>query len=466
VLYNYFELWFMPLLCFLSGMGAQKELTRQRAARLLSHVVGPAMLVYATTLYNQSPINPNGHLWYLWALLCWRLVAPLLLVMSDPLVLLCTAGISVLGPGLFKPESPIWGGGRDANPFALKQVISFFFFFGLGLVIKQAHIEHALCLSWLRPCSLVVSFLFLGLVSGDHVAILLDAHVADFQEFRQSLSSREAHPDCPWLPRAISLVVTSVVGAAALFSMPSTETIWTVAGTRTIYPYVLHVAVAAPLSRLDLIPELPHENLVLGALVWMPMLLLVPLLIAYLLTTFPVRLIFWPLLEPTWVHVCLLRRELQLAPIRDQRVSLAVDRVACEQHQRVSLAVDRESLTDSCSMPLVASPAPRSLRARLRGALASRLTVLEHSTTCLAPADLALHSPSRWARWIALELTFVIAHHYTCGGHGQREALVTMGLLVGAAGHEVVRALFAIRAIWEHARIQADARNAKVASHI
>ena len=73
-------------------------------------------------------------MWYLGALLLWRLGRPLLRPLPPRTLVALTTAATCVAPRAFADGSSIWGAADDSNPFSLKLAVSFLFAFGLGLV--------------------------------------------------------------------------------------------------------------------------------------------------------------------------------------------------------------------------------------------------------------------------------------------------------------------------------------------
>jgi hypothetical protein len=205
-------------------------------------------------------------------------------------------------------------GADDSNPFSLKLALGFFAAFGLGLVTDTSTLAAWSASRAVRAAALCVTLGLPPLVGLNAVAEWMDENVADLYEFAQPSSALVAAwpPKDQWIPRLCAVLVAVLAGSAALLCLPNEPTWYSAAGEKTMYSYLLHVGVIAPLSNLKLAPHTERTDDVANALLWVPLSLLLPLLIAYVLTTRPVRLIFWPLVEPTWVRL-LLRRPSQWA---------------------------------------------------------------------------------------------------------------------------------------------------------
>ena len=331
MLYNHYSLWFMPAITFLSGLGSQAELTSARAERMLIYVVGPACLVYWTGLYDQSPVNPTGHMWYLSALVLWRLAAVLLRPLPRPHMLAVGALVTCFAPRLFAADARVWGAPADTNPFALKLAVNYFFFFVLGLVTSMDHLRRLSSVPRLRAVCAAATVLAPCLFASDAVASAAEAHVADLYEFQQQPALADLYPRASqWAPRATALVAVCALGSAAVLALPAARQWYTAAGGMTMYPYVLHVMVIAPMSNLAWFPATTRADTLENAALWIPGLLLLPLALCYALTTRLVRLVFWPVLEPTWLLLLLRPSSASLATLAPRHLGLATTADWCK----------------------------------------------------------------------------------------------------------------------------------------
>ena len=307
MVYNHFSLWFMPVVTFLSGLGSQAELTSVRAERMLIYVVAPIFLVYGSSLYDQNPVNPSGHMWYLSALMLWRLAAVLLRPLAKPQLLAMGAAVTCLAPRLFAEDAQVWGAPtNDTNPFALKLAINYFFFFTLGLATDMEGLRRLSKVWGLRTACCVLTVSIPCLFASDTVAKGLETHVADLYDFKQQAALRDVYGHAKdWVPRLFALTVVCCTGFAGMFCLPAAKQWYTSAGGMTMYPYVLHVAVIAPMSQLRVFPNTERTQHLENAAMWIPGLILLPMALCFLLTTKLVRLVFWPVLEPAWLLLLL-----------------------------------------------------------------------------------------------------------------------------------------------------------------
>ena len=226
--------------------------------------------------------------------------------------MLAGALVSCFAPYAIDASSPIdlFGADQSVN-FALGLALSYFWAFAFGFALGVQPLNRATDSPLRRAaCALGLCFalLFLEVAS---VSRFLDEHVADwFQLGHQSERLLAAYGVAyEWVPRLTAVVVSSLLVILTLGWLPRTEEWFTLAGSRSMYPYVFQMTGITVFSKLiDFTPQVDPGSLVRQACV---LAVLAPLLVQLMSSLF-MRFIFWPLLEPTWLHALLPQRWAEL----------------------------------------------------------------------------------------------------------------------------------------------------------
>ena len=115
---------------------------------------------------------------------------------------------------------------------------------------KQAGAASVPAQCLLSACSVPARCLLCCLLSACSVPAPLSAQCLPIVVWQPSAALTATWPpSASWVPRLAACLVALLTGAAALLSLPPTATWYTAAGGRTMYSYLLHVGVIAPLSR-------------------------------------------------------------------------------------------------------------------------------------------------------------------------------------------------------------------------
>jgi len=139
-LYRLIYLFHVPLLVLVTGY-LTAELTQRRAGRLVTGLLVPYLVFELvqwagrTLAHGQpapfDPLVPGWTLWYLPAVVLWRLAAPLLRA-TRPAVVLTGSVVVALGAGL---------GHGVTHTLALDDVLTYLPFFTAGLLLREAPVR-------------------------------------------------------------------------------------------------------------------------------------------------------------------------------------------------------------------------------------------------------------------------------------------------------------------------------------
>ncbi|WP_168187164.1 acyltransferase family protein [Salinibacterium sp. UTAS2018] len=246
-LYTWIYLFHMPAFVLVSGyLSRSFSGTPRQVASLISLLLAPYFLFQTVLALENWAFNgndfalqlfvPTFSLWYLVALLAWRLAIPLVRVMRHPMIFsIAVSVLSVLGGGISQELS----GAR---------ILSFLPFFTLGLMLTPQKIEAFTRLTsslWVRAgiASLLVATLpvvYLGRDVIDRRWLYMYGQVEKF-----GLSEAENV-----LVRVMVLVVALAMTVAVLALVPRRRSAITVLGERTLEVYLLHTIILYPLFPL------------------------------------------------------------------------------------------------------------------------------------------------------------------------------------------------------------------------
>ena len=223
-------------------------------------------------------------LWFLIALVVWRLLLPLLVTLRFPMTI--SLAISV-GAG--------YVGGLD-DRFALARTLGLLPFFVLGWKLKQSGVTER----WMALRPLVVWRIRVGAIAVFGVAaVIVAANISLWRELlvRRFLLYDEDYGSFgyeQWWAGAIRLLVIGIAVIlcfAFLTLMPRRSTPLTALGQATLYIYLLHSFVLYPIRESSWFQD--NTSLwVLGAAIALSVAL------PFLLASPPMRRVFRPLVEP------------------------------------------------------------------------------------------------------------------------------------------------------------------------
>jgi hypothetical protein len=343
VIYEMTMLWRMPVFAFMTGLMSKGELNEVRSERLLINVVAPMFLYvggffgYAIGGSWQNPIMTDkiDALWFLSAVVIWRLSINVIRPFSAGSTVVLGVMISAFAPYFFK-QGPY----NEDNAFAYKMALTFYFAFAAGFALEIRTPQLKTFNSWRLRGVCACGLLAITLAfSSSHFVGMMDYYTADLytmddkytKELFTYVNLPEGSVENPnylrlrhvfgytwaWIPRLVSMVIAVISGAIACLAIPQMRTWYSDAGKRNMYAYMLHMVALVPLHNLmaAVVPFKklsreqnsakycvdPDHNL----LVWFPYLLIMPLVLTFSLSTLPVRLLTWPVIEPTWIKLFL-----------------------------------------------------------------------------------------------------------------------------------------------------------------
>lgn len=276
----------MPVFILISGYLSRGYTGRPRQAqRLVTGIVVPYLVfeasyevlrdVWRGTEITVSLLTPSFAMWFLIALLIWRVSAPLWTSLRPAYAVALASCVSLLAGTTQLPEV-----------LDLPRVLGFLPFYVLGLVLPQRYFDlvRSRLARYLAVPTLVGALVSAYLFGrgGGHVWFFYGDSYADLGV---DLLSGIAH-------RAGALAIGLVLLTAFLAVVPRGVTWLTGLGAATLYVYVLHRFLRKAATSLELYDLVPKN--VLGLL----LVVAVALTVTWLLASRPVRFLARPFVEP------------------------------------------------------------------------------------------------------------------------------------------------------------------------
>ncbi len=265
-----------------------KQLKRIVTDLVLPYLIFEAIWSVIQSLLDGRPrvdfANPSWTLWFLLALIVWRVALPYLALLRYPLLI--SVVISVAAGYL-----PGIGG-----VFALDRTLALLPFFVLGWKLRQLPWT-AIWLAasqrtvWLIRAASIALFAALALVIATNVPLWREV------KLRRVLLFQEAYPEFgydQWWAGALRLgaiVLAGLLVLAFLTLMPRRATWFSPLGQATLYVYLLHTFVLYPIRQSGMLDGPQSDLLHVG-------MILFSILLTLALSTTLVRRVFRPLVEP------------------------------------------------------------------------------------------------------------------------------------------------------------------------
>lgn len=184
--------------------------------------------------FRLDVVTPAWTLWFLLALLVWRLMTPVLLALRHPLVLaVAIAVVMPLDPGL-------------GETLSLGRVLQMLPFFVLGLVTTPELLRRLTSLPrrGLIGAAILVVAMVVAFASHEHLSVARFFLRAGYAE----------GPYETWLAILVQVLVlaSGVIGTVALLLItPAGRTLWTALGVRSLTIYLLHPLVLLPIRYME-----------------------------------------------------------------------------------------------------------------------------------------------------------------------------------------------------------------------
>ena len=292
--YLSFYAFHMPAFALISGYFSKASVpTKRQMARVITDILVPylifEMLWTLTKWLVEGQANPNitqpsWTLWFLLALGIFRLVLPYLALLRWPLVWALAISIGVG----YIPNVD--------STFSLSRTLGLLFFFTFGWWLREHDIVRRFQLIDYRPWWLRAGALALLVFWAYACWRWLD--VWEAIDLRHWFFYEDSYADLggeQWWAGAvrIGLMALALLLSAAFFALiPRRATWWTNLGKYTMYVYLLHSFVLYPFRESGILRGLDPTWL------WLPVVTVVSVAIAFLLASKPVRTVFRPLIEP------------------------------------------------------------------------------------------------------------------------------------------------------------------------
>jgi fucose 4-O-acetylase-like acetyltransferase len=295
VLYLVIYAFHMPAFALISGYFSKATSpTRTQMARLMTDIVLPYIVFEGLwVLYKfliKGRIEPNittpaWTLWFLLALGIFRLVLPYLALLRWPLL---WAFVISIGAGYL----PNLG-----STFSLARTLGLLPFFTLGWWLHEHKVVERF--GWLQrrrpwwvPVAGVGVFVIAFAVAWMFAGVWRDVHLTDWLPYDEDYASSGLNAWWAGGVRLLLIVIALILSAALFALMPRDTKWWTHFGQYTMYVYLLHSFVLYPFREAGLLQGLDPTWL------WLPVVVVASVLIAFGLATKPVRRVFRPLVEP------------------------------------------------------------------------------------------------------------------------------------------------------------------------
>ena len=343
VVYESTMVYRMPCFAFIVGLFSKGDLDAMRSQRLLISTVapillytgGPAGYLLGIGRLDQNPIMTDriDALWFLSAVFIWRLSTVLLRPFSRRGIVVTGCVISAVSPYCFD-----LGPYNADNTFAYKMALTFFFPFAIGYAAEVREPQLAAVDNWwLRGLSIIGLLLLTLAFVSPAIVHVFDKHCANLYIMDDQFSPHVfeylglppgscENPNAlrvqtiygnawAWVPRINSMGLATIFGVLAIVAMPHHTTWYTQRGKLNVYPYMLHLQCLVPLHQLvstavpfrKLSRQIDSPNYLVDpahdTLVWFPYLVIAPHVLTVLLSTRAVRLLTWPVVEPTWLKL-------------------------------------------------------------------------------------------------------------------------------------------------------------------
>ena len=294
-----FYLWIyafhMPAFAIISGYFSKAAApTKRQMARVITDIIVPYVIFEAlwtlTKWLVEGQANPNltqpsWTLWFLLALGIFRLVLPYLALLRWPLLWALTISIGV---------------GYMSNvdsTFSLSRTLGLMFFFTLGWWLREHDIVRRFGLIdqrpwWVRTTAVAVLAVW-AFVCWRWLAVWQEIDLRHWFFYEDSYADLTGTQH--WWAGAVRLgfMALAILLSAAFFALlPRRAQWWTTFGQYTMYVYLLHSFVLYPFRESGILRELEPTWL------WLPIVTVVAVAVAFLLATKPVRTVFRPLIEP------------------------------------------------------------------------------------------------------------------------------------------------------------------------
>lgn len=284
----------MPAFAIISGYFSKASSpTRKQMARIITDIVVPYVIfegLWTLTKWlvegraDPNLTQPSWTLWFLLALGIFRLVLPYLAILRWPLAwaLAISIGVGYLD--------------NVDSTFSLSRTLGLLFFFTLGWWLRERDVVRRFQLIDFRPWWLRASAV--AVLGGWAFVCWRWLPTWDAVELRYWFFYDDSYAGLAadeWWAGGIRLCLMALallLSACFLVLMPRRTQRWTTLGQYTMYVYLLHSFVLYPFRESGVLRGLDPTWL------WLPLITLFAVLVAFALASKPVRRLFRPLIEP------------------------------------------------------------------------------------------------------------------------------------------------------------------------
>jgi len=284
----------MPAFAIISGYFSKAgSPTRRQMARVITDILVPYVIfegLWTLTKWlvegraDPNLTQPSWTLWFLLALGIFRLVLPYLALLRWPLAwaLVISVGVGYVT--------------NVDSTFSLSRTLGLMFFFTLGWWLRERDVVRRLHLIEYRPWWVRAVAATVLAAWGFACWAWLD--VWEAIDLRHWLFYDDSYADLAgeqWWAGAIrlGLILLAVLLSACFFALlPRRTHSWTKLGQYTMYVYLLHSFVLYPFRESGVLRGLDPTW------IWLPLIILLSIAIAFALSSKPVRALFRPLIEP------------------------------------------------------------------------------------------------------------------------------------------------------------------------
>ena len=293
-LYLFIYAFHMPAFAIISGYFSKSDPpNRRQMARVVTDILLPYIIfegLWTLTKWivegsaNPNLTQPSWTLWFLLALGIFRLVLPYLALLRWPL--LWTVVISI-GAG-YLPNID--------STFSLSRTLGLLPFFTLGWWLREHDVVERFGLLARRRWGATLAAVAVFALAGWAAWYFVDGWRAmNLREWLFYDDNYAALGGTEWWAGGVrlALMVVALVLSAAFFALlPRGTHWWTQFGQYTMYVYLLHSFVLYPFRESGLLRGLDPTW------IWLPLITVLAVAIAFLLASKPVRRVFRPLIEP------------------------------------------------------------------------------------------------------------------------------------------------------------------------
>jgi len=284
----------MPAFALISGYFSKgASPTKKQMARIITDILVPYVIfegLWTLTKWlvegraNPNPTQPSWTLWFLLALGIFRLVLPYLALLRWPLAwaLAISIGVGYLD--------------NVDSTFSMSRTLGLLFFFTLGWWLRERDVVRRFHLIdfrpwWLRVSAVVVLGVW-AFVCWRWLPAWDDVDLRYWFFYDDSYAGLAADE---WWAGGIRLgliALALLLSASFLALVPRRTQRWTTLGQYTMYVYLLHSFVLYPFRESGVLRGLDPTW------IWLPLITILAVAIAFALASRPVRRIFRPLIEP------------------------------------------------------------------------------------------------------------------------------------------------------------------------